>query len=1618
MLMKHLLRKTMLAWSLFVLPCPLLADNVVTTQPATNVTQTRATLSAQFADGSTNNGFQFKYGTLPELNEISEFVLSPQSEPVLFTQNDKPWNIRSVRGYIESSSDKSKQLNSTIQTTVTLSAPTTLTFEWSVNSEENVGFLRFLLDGQETGNNITGNVAFTSVSYTVPAGTHTLAWSYQRSDAEYTGLGLGFLRNINIQNTTIGEWVDTLTTEPTLCLERLYPNKSYLFRAFSDTSDGRLYGKIHQLKTEDVSLGSPVLTDTMQASVGLSAPVVIGDADVETGFIVERKGVRQPDSDFAWHLLDKNSDAITITAEDGWNCGSGSNQGSGVNVYYVGTTYNNKSVTTSFYLTESSTISFNYYCKGGYIYFFVDGVRNASLYTSSNSSLIQSYSKTLSSGYHTLKWSVYKTSNSSSSYNAVLCYLKVTNTNNRYEVLETDSVIAVPANGFMEVRAKDLIPNSEYKVRSYMIPRYSGLLGGDWPQTDTESIDFTTRNVEAQALDVIDIRQASATLRGLAIGGDAKVAARGLQYRATSGTRWSNTTVTIKGDTLLANISNLKPSTEYSYRSFIQAEGADTIFSNTMIFYTEAIRALRPTVINKTQHTATISCESGAGDASAYIYTSGIQFRKQGDTEWDDTETNPDLPIVTLKKENLDVASFYEVRSYMQPAGSDIIYSDILTFQTKDIEAVADSVKAYQHNAVLYGRVMAGDDTVTERKVEVYQSSWYGTIGALVSTADITTSDEKFAVVIDRLQPSMYYTYIIKAKNSLGKEIKSKAYSSDGANYLLNTFSQGVKIAAEGWSMTRSSVFNGSYSSYVNNYSSSLNNSTLTAKLQVLDSVDANFSYCIKGYSYSGSTNIKYLYNSIHFAIDDEPIATFTGTSSNSGGIYTFKLAPGEHTLTWTVDSLAATCTVSVWNMAFAKSSAVNYNYTVGNLFTTSAYTNGVYDRTNSKISQTKAIISYKLNPTNNEQPIYKLRVYNDDSYASNLDPSEYPGNYHYYTGTVKDSVVTYQLDNLLAGVAYYMTPLAEIENDTIYSDNINDFFRTASFVAGDEKSWYGYAYNVRQTSAIVQVLLPQDVEAFTDPYFFIIDSEKADTLRLAAKTVVEEIDPDTVAAGFEREPYKYLQASVSGLMPGKRYGMAYELKANGITYHNRDYYYAWGQPYQGFTTLGVIASMREEKITQTTASFSITLDESEVKVDNLKLWIGDRELTYEKGIYSINELIPGDFYTVRVTYEVNGRAYNEERYSFYTKWVDFSYRIDSVYHTACQFHVEADLGTATLERRLVFINNMDTVKVDENWIVRNLKPDTTYLMQPIIALKGGKMVYGNYVSVTTKSIALATLKPSNISNRSATLNGVIECDDLSSAEFGFQWKEKTGWTTEPRFTKGHKMQGSDSISVALVNGMLKPDTEYEYRTAVRYQGQIFVAEEWKDLRTELEYVYYPATAYTLYRTDSENNRLVLCGYYIAGSESVESQGYEYWATSSASRTTRAANSAVQTILTDSTMTASIDLETLTDGNYNVRAFVKTASGTIYGQTLAFKVGKVPTDIQEDELTEPISPSVQARRGCITIINAEGHHALLTDLSGRMVWSGRCGASQEIHVAKGVYVVRLDNGSTFKLQVK
>ena len=1222
--MKHIIQ--FLTALLVLLPASKVsADSSVTTQQPTDATQTRVTLQAAFADGSTENGFQYKYGTIPSVGDFFKYLATATCDPLTITQGRTSWNYVARQKWVESPTSSASTLNAEFSTTVTLTEETTISFDWQVNSEENIGMLQFYVDGTAV-KSITGVTDFATVKYSLSAGSHTLKWAYSRSSAENTGLGIGRIKNLNVQNTTAGTWIDTPAAGSSLRLTALYPSQQYLFRAYSKVGGDTVYSDIKQFETTSVSIGKPTVTTT-QTTATLSCDVNPGDAEVETGFVLlQRSGSSRSRTSFENALLTAESDNIPVTLSS-----TGYWYSSSSGYVYNTTKSNYKSFSTTFTLSEPTTISFEYSVSRGRINFYVDGVQTNLINISSYYTTIN---RLLAAGTHTLKWESYY---SSYSYSAYVRNLEVKNTEySQYN--EVQKYVVQPDGNTLSQIAEGLKPNTTYSVYSYMKPTFDSPLEKRWPSEKSDTIVFATKNVSTQADSVTNLMQASATLNGSFDGGDATIVAKGIQYRNAAGTRWSEVTATVDGNKLTANIRNLRPATEFEWRTFIQAQDCDTVYSDIASFTTEAVQALEPTLTSVTQTSAEVQGKVIVGDA--IVYAQGIQFRKDWSSEWESMENLGDGDSYFIKEENLEINTDYQARTYVQAAGGDMVYSEVLYFKT------------------------------------------------------------------------------------LG--------------YL---------------------------------------------------------------------TNLRL-----------------------------------------------------------------------------------------SNVTQTSAVVQ------------------------ADIEPSE------------------------VTGLTYYFKYKEHVEG---VSERDND-----------------------------------------------------------AITVEASVDNGVVSA------------ELTGLLAGSFYGFAAVAK----TPDGKEYYCSSSNP---INTPSVDVRIGTSDITQTSANVNVTYDAGTATISNMQYRLGYGSWqTLTDGKATFTGLSPNTSYRVEVQWTVNGSTYSNS-ISFRTEYVELYAGWVSAEQTSALVTMGSyTVGTATWKASgIVFRDETYPLIKGEAIRLTGLRPGVEYSYTYFVeTLEGGRIEKTGYFR--TKSITTITSPATSISNRSATLNGTIECDAYSGAEFGFQWKTKQNWTTDPRFTKGRK-NDDGTISVSLVNGMLNPDTEYQFRTAVRYGKNsdgtdVYYYGEWRDFRTELEFVIYPATPYTMYRTDSENNRLVLCGYYVAGSEDVVSQGYEYWRSGSAAAAkgmmTILPNAEQRhTVITDDTMEGSIDLSTLDVGTYIVQAFVKTASATYYGQQLSFTVGS-PDAIDGVSGTEP---ACTTSHNAIVVRNAENLHVRIADMAGRTLYSGRCKSNIETYsVPGGIYIVQFGAERSKKVLVK
>lgn len=150
------------------------------------------------------------FGSMTAEEVLGDFENGSISVEGWSTEGDSIWEIDNSDAATGFFSAKSAEVPirdgvSLLHTTVELDSPATLNFSWKMNGEQDNDYLSFSLNdlsGWSWDEYITGNVDWTEVSYSLPAGTHTLTWQYYKySELTYNDLG-GWIDNVYLVHDT------------------------------------------------------------------------------------------------------------------------------------------------------------------------------------------------------------------------------------------------------------------------------------------------------------------------------------------------------------------------------------------------------------------------------------------------------------------------------------------------------------------------------------------------------------------------------------------------------------------------------------------------------------------------------------------------------------------------------------------------------------------------------------------------------------------------------------------------------------------------------------------------------------------------------------------------------------------------------------------------------------------------------------------------------------------------------------------------------------------------------------------------------------------------------------------------------------------------------------------------------------------------------------------------------------------------------------------------------------------------------------------------------------------------------------------------------------------------
>ena len=228
----------------------------------------------------------------------------------------------------------------------------------------------------------------------------------------------------------------------------------------------------------------------------------------------------------------------------------------------------------------------------------------------------------------------------------------------------------------------NLNPNTTYYVKSYITT-----------QTNTyeSAIDtFTTLPLISPTVTTnlaTNISYNSVILNGTIIAGSETISSQGFEYRLVTSSTWTTIAVTLNGNYITYNLSELLHSSTYEYRAYaITASG--TVYGSIQSFTTLAITP--PTVITNpgtptSGTTATLSGNITAGTEP--ILAQGFEWKQTNASQWEEVSATLNGDAITFDLINLIPEQSYQFKARATTA-SGVTYGLIETFTTLGLSEV------------------------------------------------------------------------------------------------------------------------------------------------------------------------------------------------------------------------------------------------------------------------------------------------------------------------------------------------------------------------------------------------------------------------------------------------------------------------------------------------------------------------------------------------------------------------------------------------------------------------------------------------------------------------------------------------------------------------------------------------------------------------------------------------------------------------------------------------------------------------------------------------------------------------------------------------------------------
>lgn len=406
----------------------------------------------------------------------------------------------------------------------------------------------------------------------------------------------------------------------------------------------------------------------------------------------------------------------------------------------------------------------------------------------------------------------------------------------------------------------------------------------------------------------------------------------------------------------------------------------------------------------------------------------------------------------------------------------------------------------------------------------------------------------------------------------------------------------------------------------------------------------------------------------------------------------------------------------------------------------------------------------------------------------------------------------------------------------------------------------------------------------------------------------------------------------------------------------------------------GPVYQILDLKSTQTTISMKIKQRTDvdfipEENGENLyaieqKVYISDKDTMFlplsSDNQTVIKELVPNKCYPIEVYVKYSDGNEACFKYNKYTRGVKPKIEEIKASPTVVKYTARFTPGDAHVKEVVVngetiapslITRNGDNYEIYAN--ETGQLPNTTFMYSITVNTEEGSSETAE-ATVTTPVLELTTLQPKCVSSTCAI---VAASTNISEEEtnVGFQWKKYDAPASlAPK--EGHASVYNGQLEGYIKN--LQSDSYYNVRAFYKSDTGNYYYGDWVTFDPS-DYSYFEPTVHTYEAVEVGMNSAKVKAYVMAGTEEVVEQGFEYWPSAipgSKAVSVKAsyqAESGVSTVLG----TGQVMVVTLTDLQpscaYTFRSFVKTDSGTTYGEERSLITESDPTGIGNVEYDVP-----------------------------------------------------------------